>query len=138
MIKSAIILFLSCFLVYLPFSRHPDYFDSETSPAYIQKSKGKLVATFEEGGKTYSIPLDAKKFTNKVGSRLEVIYEVSAPENASINQAWGYWFKTNELLFTFGVFVVLLGVAYATTHRPDPSSLAEQLNVKNDHKTKYQ
>ena len=86
----------------------------------------------------YSIPLDAKKFTNKVGSRLEVIYEVSAPENASINQAWGYWFKTNELLFACCAFVVLLGVAYATTHRPDPSSLAEQLNVKNDQKTKYQ
>ena len=35
MIKSSIILFLTCFILYLPFSREPDYFDSETAPAVI-------------------------------------------------------------------------------------------------------
>lgn len=138
MIKSAIILFLSCFLVYLPFSRQPDYFDSETTPALIQKSGDSIVATYSEFGKAYLIKLDKSSYQNRIGEKIEVIYELREPANAKINTPWGYWFIQNELLWSFGIFVVLLGVAYATTHRPDPSSLAEQLNVKNEHKTKYQ
>ena len=55
MIKSSILLFLTCFLLYLPFSRVPDYFDSETAPAIIEKdvvgSGTKIVAVYSEFGK---------------------------------------------------------------------------------------
>ena len=59
MIKSAIILFLTCFLLYLPFSRVPDYFDSETAPGIIiKKGRGpstKIMAVYSEYGKEYKI-----------------------------------------------------------------------------------
>jgi hypothetical protein len=41
----------------------------------------------------------------------------------------------SELAFALGIFVVLMGVAYATTNRPDPASLKEQLDYK---KRQYQ
>jgi hypothetical protein len=42
------------------------------------------------------------------------------------------------MAWAFGVFAVLLGIAYATTNKPHPNALAEQLNFKEENKTKYQ
>ena len=59
MIKSAILLFFTCFLLYLPFSRVPDYFDSETAPGIIIKEsmgpRTKIMAVYSEYGKEYKI-----------------------------------------------------------------------------------
>ena len=137
MIKSAIILFLVLFLVYLPFSRTPDYFDSETIPALIEKRGAIIVASFQEAGKSYWIPLPTEKFKTKIGQRTEIIYELNQPEHAKLNQAWNYWLVPSELAFALGIFIVLLGVAYATTNKPDPSSLAEQLDYKKENTGKY-
>jgi hypothetical protein len=138
MIKSAVILFLTCFFLYLPFSREPDYFDSETTPATIV-SKGQLVvAVYKEFGKPYELKLNKLMYGPKVGQRIEVRYELSHPEKAVINQAWGYWFIGKEMAWTFGIFVVLLGAAYATTNQPHPDALSEQLSYKQENKTKYQ
>ncbi len=137
MIKSAIILFFSLLLVYLPFSRMPDYFDSETTPALIVQNGGAIVASFIENGKTYQIILNSAIYKDKIGKRVEVIYELSQPGNAKLNKVWNYWLVPTELAFALGVFVVLLGVAYATTHRPDPSALAEQLEYKKENTGKY-
>ena len=137
MIKSAIILFLVLFLVYLPFSRTPDYFDSETIPALIEKRGAIIVASFQEAGKSYWIPIPTEKFKTKIGQRTEIIYELNQPEHAKLNQVWNYWLVPSELAFALGIFIVLLGVAYATTNKPDPSSLAEQLAYQNEHKSKY-
>ena len=137
MIKSAIILFLSLFFVYLPFSRTPDYFDSEITPALIEKRGNKIVASFTEDGKTYLLPLAKEMYKNKLGERVEIRYELNQPEHAKINEAWGYWWVPSELAFAAGIFIVLMGVAYATTHRPDPASLKEQLNFKKENATKY-
>ena len=138
MIKSAVILFLTCFFLYLPFSREPEYFDSETTPATIV-SKGELVvAVYKEFGKPYELKLNKLMYGPKVGQRVEVRYELSHPEKAVINQAWGYWFIGKEMAWTFGIFVVLLGAAYATTNQPHPDALSEQLSYKQENKTKYQ
>jgi len=137
MIKSAIILFLSLFFVYLPFSRTPDYFDSEITPALIEKRGNKIVASFTEDGKTYLLPLAKEMYKNKLGERVEIRYELNQPEHAKINEAWGYWWVPSELAFAAGIFIVLMGVAYATTHRPDPASLNEQLGYKKENNTKY-
>jgi hypothetical protein len=138
MIKSAVILFLTCFFLYLPFSREPDYFDSETTPATIV-SKGELVvAVYKEFGKPYELKLNKLMYGPKIGQRVEVRYELSHPEKAVINQAWGYWFIGKEMAWTFGIFVVLLGAAYATTNQPHPDALSEQLSYKQENKTKYQ
>lgn len=138
MIKSSIILFLTCFLIYLPFSRQPDFFDSETAPAIIKMKGDSLVAEYSEYGIPHFMLLDKKQYDSKIGSRVEVIYELSAPERVKINKVMGYWVVPNEIGWAFGIFAVLLGVAYATTHRPHPDALKEQLNFKQENKTKYE
>ena len=138
MLKSAIILFVVCFLIYLPFSRQPDYFDSETAPATIKLKDGHIVAEYSEYGKYYSIKVDSMTFHNWIGARIEVIYELREPAHAKINQAWGYWLIPDELAWSFGAFVVLLGVAYATTYRPHPNAIAEQLKGTEKKKKKYE
>ena len=140
MIKSSIILFLFCFFLYLPFSREPDYFDSETAPGIIQKqdNAGKLVAVYSEFGKQYSIPLDPVQYANRVGEKIELIYELSNPQKAVEHKIWGYWLIPIELAWSFGVFAVLLGIAYATTHRPHPSAIEEQLKGDDAPKKKYE
>lgn len=138
MFKSAIILFVVCFLLYLPFSRQPDYFDSDKAPATIKLKDGHIVAEYSEYGKYYFIQVDSMTYYNRIGARVEVIYELREPAHAKINQAWGYWIIPVELAWSFGAFVVLLGVAYATTHRPHPNAIAEQLKGTNAPKKKYE
>jgi len=138
MIKSAIILFLTCFFIYLPFSREPDYFDSETTPASIVAKGESVVAVYNEFGKPYILQLDKQAYGAKIGQKVIVRYELSHPEKAVINQAWGYWFIGKEMAWSFGIFAVLLGAAFATTNQPHPDALAEQLNFKQENKTKYQ
>ena len=138
MIKSSIILFLTCFFIYLPFSREPDYFDSETTPATIVNKAESVVAVYYEFGKQYDLILDKQLYSTKIGQKVIVRYELSHPEKAVINKAWGYWFIWNEIAWSFGIFVVLLGAAYATTNQPHPDALTEQLNYKQENKSKYQ
>ncbi len=138
MLKSSIILFVVCFLLYLPFSRQPDYFDSDTAPAIIKLKEGHIVAEYSEYGKLYTIQVDSLTYHSRIGARVEVIYELREPAHAKINQAWRYWIIPEELAWSFGAFVVLLGVAYATTHRPHPNAIAEQLKGTNAPKKKYE
>ncbi len=138
MIKSSIILFITCYLLYLPYSREPDYIDSETAPASIVAQGDSIVALYNEFGKPYVLKLDKEVYASKIGQQTEVIYELSHPEKAAINQVWGYWFIGKELAWSFGIFAVLLGVAFATTNKPHPDALAEQLSYKEENKSKYQ
>ena len=140
MIKSAIILFLTCFILYLPFSRVPDYFDSETAPGIIIKegTGTKIMAVYSEYGKEYKLELDSANYASKIGQKLEVIYELSDPQKAVVNKFWGYWLISIELAWSFGGFAALLAIAYATTHKPHPSAIAEQLKSDDAPKKKYQ
>ncbi len=138
MIKSSLILFFSCFLLYLPFSREPDYFDSETAPAIIVQQGDSIVAKYNEFGKPFQIKLNSNDYRSKIGFKVEVIYELSHPEKACLNELWGYWLLPKELAWSFGAFAVLLGIAFATTHRPHPDAIAEQLKGEEGPKTKYQ
>ena len=116
----------------------PDYFDSETAPANIKLKDSHIVAEYSEYGKYYSIKVDSMTYHDRIGARVEVIYELREPANAKINKPWGYWLIPEELAWSFGAFVVLLGVAYATTHRPHPSAIAEQLKGADAPKKKYE
>ena len=137
MIKSVLILFFFCFLSYLPFSRTPDYFDSVTTPALIEAKNGKVQAVFQEAGKQYQVVLDPSSYQSKIGTRIEIRYELSAPQHAKINQAIGYWLEPKEVLGAVCILIVLLIAAYATTHRPDAASLKEQIEFKKEDKGKY-
>jgi hypothetical protein len=142
MIKSAIILFLTCFLLYLPFSRVPDYFDSERAPGIIIKqgngSATKIMAVYSEFGKEYKLELDSAEYASKLGKKLELIYELSNPQKAAVRRLWGYWLIPIELAWSFGIFAALLGIAHATTHKPHPSAIAEQLKGEEAPKKKYE
>lgn len=137
MIKSVLILFIACFLVYLPFSRTPDYFDSVTTPALIVANTAGVSAVFQEAGKQYEVALDPAIYQSKIGSRIEIRYELSAPEYAKLNQAIGYWLEPKEILGAVCILMVLLIAAYATTHRPDAASLKEQIEFKKEDTGKY-
>jgi len=137
LIKSVLILFIFCFLSYLPFSRTPDYFDSDITPALIEAKNGSIFAVFQESGKKYQVALDSSVYQSKIGSRIEIRYELSAPQHAKINQAIGYWLEPKELLGAVCILIVLLIAAYATTHRPDASSLKEQIEFKKEDTGKY-
>ena len=137
LIKSVLILFIACFLVYLPFSRTPDYFDSVTTPALIVAKTAGVAAVFQEAGKQYQVALDPIIYQSKIGSRIEIRYELSAPQYAKLNQAIGYWLEPKEILGAVFILIVLLIAAYATTHRPDAASLKEQIEFKKEDTGKY-
>ena len=124
-------------MCYLPFSRTPDYFDSVTTPALIETKYGKLQAVFQEAGKQYQVVLDPSIYQSKIGSRIEIRYELSAPQHAKINQIIGYWLEPKEVLGALCILIVLLIAAYATTHRPDAASLKEQIAFKKEDTGKY-
>jgi len=137
LIKSVLILFIACFICYLPFSRTPDYFDSDITPALIEAKNGDVFAVFQESGKQYQVALDSSIYQSKIGNRIEIRYELSAPQHAKINQAIGYWIEPKEVLGAFFILIVLLIAAYATTHRPDAASLKEQIEFKKEDTGKY-
>ena len=137
MIKSVLILFIACFITYLPFSRTPDYFDSDITPALIEAKSDQVFAVFQESGKQYRVVLDPSIYQSKIGSRIEIRYELSAPQHAKLNQVIGYWLEPKELLGAICILIVLLIAAYATTHRPDAASLKEQIEFKKEDTGKY-
>ena len=108
-----------------------------TTPALIEASNGKVNAVFHEAGKQYHVVLDPTIYQSKIGSRIEIRYELSAPQHAKINQAIGYWLEPNELLGAVCILIVLLIAAYATTHRTDAASLKEQIEFKKEDAGKY-
>ena len=124
-------------MTYLPFSRTPDYFDSDITPALIEAKNDSVFAVFQESGKQYYVALDPSTYQSKIGSRIEIRYELSAPQDAKINQVIGYWLEPKELLGAVCILIVLLIAAYATTHRPDASSLKEQIEFKKEDTGKY-
>ena len=124
-------------MCYLPFSRTPDYFDSDITPALIVARAGGVVAVFKESGKQYQVVLDPSIYQSKVGSRIEVRYELSAPQHAKLNQVLGYWLEPKEILGAVCILIILLIAAYATTHRPDAASLKEQIEFKKEDTGKY-
>ena len=135
--KSVLIFFIACFITYLPFSRTPHYFDSVTTPALIEAKNGKVKAVFQEAGKQYKVDLDPAIFQSKIGSRIEVRYELSVPQHVKLNQVIGYWLEPKEILGAVCILIVLLIAAYATTHRPDAASLKEQIEFKKEDTGKY-
>ena len=124
-------------MTYLPFSRTPDYFDSDITPALIEAKNDSVFAVFQESGKQYYVALDPSTYQSKIGSRIEIRYELSAPQHAKINQVIGYWLEPKEVIGAFCILIVMLIAAYATTHRPDAASLKEQIEFKKEDTGKY-
>jgi hypothetical protein len=141
--KAVTILYLVCFGAYIVFTRQPDYFDGEKSPAtihWVADQAGGLKipkAVFQEGGRQYAI--DARYFLRewKEGDRAVVIFEMDRPEKAAVYLFWGYWLSWGELMATVLIYIALFQIAVSVTRNPTAASLIEQLDFKEEKKRKY-
>lgn len=141
MLRTVIILYFVCFSAYILFSRQPYYFDSEQTPGTVVEAvalsdsiqRANQVVTgdypivqFAVGSETFYYNGTHNYFQHywiKPTGKIEVIYDPGDPKKADILGFFGYWVNMDELVFTFVVFVVLLGVAIAITgkHKESPS-----------------
>lgn len=140
--KLLIILYLVCFPIYILFSRHPDYFDGELTPATIHFAKDSTkhlqpFAIYSLEEKTYSINAAYLFRQYNEGENVNVIYEASQPEKGAVYSVWGYWLRWGELLFSILFLAIAYRAAVAITSNPTPESLIEQLENKPVRKRKY-
>lgn len=144
MIKIAIILYLSCFSLYLLFSRNPDYIDGEITKATIHYVKdsttGKPVpmAYYKTDKKSYAVNADYYFRNFSEGQQVDLIFEGSQPKKAAIYSWWGYWITIGEVLFSIGLLIVMYYIAVSVTNNPTPEAVMEQLNYKPIKKRKYE
>jgi len=143
MYKIAIILYLTCFSVYILFSRQPDYFDGELTKATIhflndtQTHKHEPYAFYNINKKEYSINASYLFRSFKEGEKIDLIYETAQPNKGAVYSWWGYWFTPGELLFSIGLLIVMLYISVSITKNPTPEAVMEQLNYKPVKKRKY-
>lgn len=143
MYKGLFLLYLICFGCFILFTRQPDYFDGEKTPATIKwlpdSAAGKNIpkAVYSESGKQYSI--DARYFLRnwKNGDKTEVILEAEHPDKAAVYAFWGYWITWGELIATVLIYIALFQVAVSLTKNPTPEAMLEQLEHKVEKKRKY-
>lgn len=133
MYKAITIIFIACFLVYLPFSRIPDVFDSvkadgvaiQKLDSATQKEKVFIQYTSNEK-KTYTFDPSYVFLQYKVGEKVPVIYEESNPEKAAVDRVWGYWICWKELLGSLVIYFLLFQLSLAMVKNPVPESKEEQ------------
>ncbi|MFP5040052.1 hypothetical protein [Parasediminibacterium sp. JCM 36343] len=125
MYKTVTILYLVLFGLYVLFTRQPDYFDGELSPATIHFMKESTTqlqqpyAFFSVGIKKYTVSASYPLRPIKEGEEARVIYEPSDPTKAILYSAWGYWLLWDELLVSIGAYIVLFMVAVNITKNPE-------------------
>lgn len=143
MFKSAITLYLTIFVLYVFFSRQPDYMDgvfTYGSIHYINdsaKNSSNPVAVFTVSKKEYRVNpgyLFRKFIENE---KVEIIYENADPAKAAVYSWWGYWIRWQELLFSLLVLIASMYAAISITKNPTPESLIEQLEDRPAKKRKY-
>lgn len=143
MFKTAFILYLTCYSLYILFSRQPDYFDGVKDIATIHfnidsaTTKLQPFAIYRSDKKTYSVNVGYLFRTYKEGEQVTVIYETSQPEKGAVYSWWGYWITWGETLFSIVLAVLFYQIAIAITKNPSPESLMEQLEYKPQKKRKY-
>ena len=143
MYKGIVILYLVCFSLYIVYSREPDFVDGETSTAtihWLQDSSAQQKipkAVFVLNKKNYAV--DARYVLRNLpeNKRGEVIFNPSKPERAVIYSWWGYMITWGEILGSIILLIALYQVAVAVTKNPTAESLLEQLEYKEEKKTKY-
>jgi len=139
--KAVITLYLVCLGCYILFTRQPDFFDGEKTPATIHfqdsLQQQKPFAFFELGDTSYLINASYPLRKFKEGQRVEVIYASAHPEQGVIYSWWGYWVSWGELLGSVLLFIALFQVAVAVTKNPSAQSVREQEGYVEEKKRKY-
>ena len=120
------------FGLYVLFSRQPDYFDGEIIPAHVItgkdmfRNRSRHFAVFVLNGRTYTIQADYPFRNLRNGDAVNIIYEESNPENASVYEGWGYWIKWPELIISVLLLGTLYFIAHAVTRHPAPGVISEE------------
>jgi len=141
--KALITLYLIIFGCYIIATRQPDYFDGEKYPAIIHivkvaySNKSITKAFYSIGANKYEIKADYILHHYADGEKIEVIVEQEHPDKAAVYRFWGYWITWEELLSSIIIAFILFQVAVSITNNPSKEALAEQLEYKEEKKTKY-
>lgn len=121
MYKTATILYLVIFSLYILFSRQPDYFDSEFTRGTIVETRPYHKAIrFREGTYTYTIPLNGWGASQvAAGDTVKIIFDPSKPATSTLYSFFSYWLSLPELLVSALAFVVLFAAAVLITGRQE-------------------
>lgn len=128
MYKGIALLYVACLAFYILYSREPDFFDGEKSPAVIHwladSTENKTIpkAVFIHDTITYAV--DARYVLRNLpeNKKVQVIYIASKPQKAVVYSWWGYWITWQEILVSFILLVALFQIAVAVTNRPTPEA----------------
>jgi len=133
--KSLIPFYIICFVLYIFFSRRPDYQDGEFTTGIIhfikdstQKPVAKAVFSIDKKQDTINAAYPLRSL--KEGETVNIIYESSEPAKAAVYSWWGYWLKWDELLASILIPVILLYAAKEITAGPTPEALVEELEMR--------
>ena len=144
MFKAALLVYITCFGLYILFSRQPDYFDGEIVPAVIHfttdsiSGESQPVAVFSDGRQTHQAAAAYPLRRLEEGNRVLVIFERSQPDYAAVYSWWGYWLTWGEILFSAVLMFAMYKIATSVTDNPSPESLVEQMEYKPRKRRKYE
>ncbi len=138
MYKTAIILYLICFVSYILLSRVPDYFEGEFIDGVITKAgfssslnQPELVVDYKAGNETLHYKTNTWFLTTyRKGEKVTVIYDPYNPSQACIFTFIGYWLKWGELFFSAFFFIVLYLVAVFITGKNDAEPFTPGERIK--------
>lgn len=135
MLKAVIPFYIVCLVLYILFSRQPDFQDGEFTPGiihYTNDSIGNTLqkASFSVNKKEYTVNASYPLRSLKEGQPVTIIYETNDPRHAAVYSWWGYWLQWDELLASILIPFILLYAAKAITARPAPETLLEELELK--------
>ncbi|MEO8713003.1 MAG: hypothetical protein ABI405_12805 [Parafilimonas sp.] len=134
MYKKIIPFYIICFVLYVLFSRHPDFQDGEITSGNIhyikdstQKTVAKAIFSIHKLQDTISAAYPLRYL--KEGQNVKIIYETSDPSKAAVYAWWGYWFQWDEISESIFITVILLYSAKAITAKPALKAEGEELGI---------
>ncbi len=134
MLRISIVLYFIILLLYIFFSRQPDYFDSELTTATIHLTENGIAkAYFTVNNHLISIDATAKHYKN--GDKVIVIYENATPQKGKIYSWWNYWINIKELILSSLLFFVTFFAAKSITKNTSTESIIKHTPL--ERKRKY-
>ncbi len=141
MTKAIIPFYIICLVLYIFFTRQPDYQDGEFTTGvihYVTNSNKQLLpkAVFSTYGSKDTVDAYYPLRRLKEGTVVRIIYDTSNPSKAAVYSWWGYWLKWDELLASILIPFILLYAAKAITASPTAEALVEELEMRDKPKRK--
>lgn len=138
MYKAITIIFVTCFLLYLPFSRIPDAFDSVKADGIgvnmldsATHSQKVFIQYTTNDKKVFNFDPSYLFLKYGVGEKVTVIYEESHPKKAAVAHVWGYWVRWQEILSCIVIYFLLFQLSLTMVKNPAPESVKEQEEYNN-------